>query len=69
MSYQDDFKEFEEKMITLARAVRGAQGKDTSLFVLAAVIRRLRRLLAAMEHERDWAVMDFLDGWPGTEAG
>ena len=69
MSYQDDFSEFEEKMITLARAVRGAQGKDTSLFVLAAVIRRLRRLLAAMEHERDWAVMDFLDGWPGTESG
>jgi hypothetical protein len=69
MTYQDDFAEFEQKMFTLARTMRGAVGKDRSLFLLAATVRRLRRLLRAMEHELDWAVMDFLDGWPGTEAG
>lgn len=69
MSYRDDFKEIEDKMIDLARTMRGAQGKDKSLFVLAACVRRTRRLLAALEHERDYAVTDFLDGWPGTEEG
>jgi hypothetical protein len=69
MTYQDDLKEIEDKMIGLARTMRGAQGKDRSLFVLSATVRRLRRLLRAMEHELDWAVTDFLDGWPGTPEG